>query len=52
MLTAVLYILLGFNLANIIMERANTIYKDVRFWLIVLSLLALVALTVKSYPIT
>lgn len=52
MLAAVLYILMGFNLANIYMERTNTIYKDVRFWLIIFSLLTLIYLTVKSYTQT
>lgn len=49
MLTAVLYILMGLNLANIYLERTNTIYKDVRFWLILCSLAMLLVLTIKSY---
>jgi hypothetical protein len=40
---------MGCNLANICMERTNTIYKDHRFWLILCSLAMLVYLTVKSY---
>ena len=51
MLTAVLYILMGFNLANIYMERTSTIYKDLRFWLILCSLAMLVYLTIKSYSV-
>ena len=47
MLAAVLYILMGFNLASIYVERTNAIYKDVRFWLILCSLAMLVYLTIK-----
>lgn len=49
MLAAVLYILVGINLVNLCMERANTIYKDVRFWLALCSLAMLLYLTFKSY---
>jgi len=51
MLVAVLYILFGFNLVSIIMEKTNAMYKDIRFWLVLASLFMLIWLTVKSYPV-
>ncbi|MCB0521376.1 MAG: hypothetical protein H6577_01840 [Lewinellaceae bacterium] len=50
MLTTLLYLFLGFNLVKILMEKTNTIYKDIRFWLAIISLITLVWMTVKSYP--
>lgn len=51
MLTAILYILLGLNLVKLLMEKTNTVFKDVRFWLVIASLLALVWMTLQSYPV-
>lgn len=51
MLISLLYVFLGLNLAKIIMEKTNTLYKDIRFWLVVISLVALVWMTLQSYPI-
>jgi hypothetical protein len=33
------------------MERTNTIYKDVRFWLVIISISILIYMTLKSYPV-
>jgi hypothetical protein len=41
---------LGLNLVKILMEKTNTIYKDIRFWLVVVSLISLIWVTLKSYP--
>jgi len=48
---AILYLLFGFNLINMITEENSTFYRDVRFWLIIFSLAVLVVMTVNSYPI-
>lgn len=34
-----------------IMEKGNTFYRDLRFWVVVFSLLALIGLVVQGYPI-
>lgn len=47
----VLYLLFLFNLVNVISEKSSTFYRDVRFWLVVVSLIVLVVLTVQSYPV-
>lgn len=47
----ILYLLFAFNLINVISEKSSTFYKDVRFWLVVVSLIVLVVLTVQSYPV-
>ncbi len=51
MMISFLYMLIGLNLVKIFMEKTNTIYKDVRFWLIVLSLAMLIWMTLQSYPV-
>lgn len=50
MLIPLLYVFLVLNLFKIIMEKTDTIYKDVRFWLVIFSFIALVWMTLKSYP--
>ena len=50
MLVTLLYLFCITNLVKILMERTNTIYKDVRFWLVIISLFVLVWMTLKSYP--
>ncbi len=47
----ILYLLFGINLFSVITEKSTTYYKDVRFWLVIISLAVLVILTVYSYPI-
>lgn len=51
MMISLLYMLIGLNLVKMITDKTSTIYKDVRFWLVLLSLAMLVWLTLKSYPI-
>lgn len=50
MLVTLLYLFCLTNLVNILMEKTNTIYKDVRFWLVIFSIVMLVWMTMKSYP--
>ncbi|MFK8055383.1 MAG: hypothetical protein AB8F78_04600 [Saprospiraceae bacterium] len=47
----VLYLSLGYSLYGIFMEDTTLIYKDFRFWLVITSLILLVLLTLKSYPL-
>ena len=47
----ILYLLFAFNLINVITEKSTTFYKDVRFWLVIVSLVILVVLTAQSYPL-
>lgn len=47
----ILYLLFAFNLINVISEKSSTFYKDVRFWLVIVSLIVLVVLTAQSYPV-
>ena len=51
MMISLLYMLIGLNLVKMLMEKTSTIYKDIRFWLILLSLAMLVWMTLQSYPI-
>ena len=48
---AVLYLTLGFSLYGITMEESTQLYKDFRFWIVVVSFLVLTLLTLKSYPL-
>lgn len=51
LLFAILYLMFAFNLITVITEKTTIYYKDLRFWLIILSLIVLVFLTVESYPL-
>lgn len=51
MMISFIYMLIGLNLVKILMEKTNTIYKDVRFWLVILSLAILIWMTLQSYPV-
>lgn len=51
MMVSLLYLFFILNLVKLIMEKTNTIYRDIRFWLVLFSLSALVWLTLKGYPI-
>ena len=46
----IIVLLIGYNLFNVISEENNVFYKDIRFWLVLTSLLILVWLTAQSYP--
>ncbi len=50
MLLPLLYLLICFNLIRLLMDKTNTFYKDVRFWIILLSLFTLAWMVVRSYP--
>ena len=45
----ILFIL--FNLFSVVTENATPYYKDIRFWLIMVSLVVLLAITIDGYPI-
>ena len=45
-----MYLLLGINLVNVISEKSTTFYRDIRFWLILVSFITLVWMTLESYP--
>lgn len=47
----VLYLTLGLSLYGISMEESTQLYKDFRFWVVLLSFLVLALLTLKSYPV-
>ena len=47
----ILYLLFGINLISVITEKDTTYYRDVRFWLVIVSLTVLVVLTAYSYPV-
>lgn len=51
MIISLMYLLFGLNLFKMLMEKTNAIYKDVRFWLILLSLGMLIWMTLQSYPV-
>ncbi len=51
MICVILFLLILYNLASIIREKAFAVYKDVRFWLVVGSFLLLALLVIKSYPV-
>gem|GEM_PF-889498 len=51
LILTILYLLLSFNLFDVIAEKTTTFYKDVRFWLVLISLVVLMWLTLQSYPI-
>jgi len=51
LLVSFIYFLIIFNLFNVVTDKTTPYYKDVRFWLIMVSLVVLVAMTVEGYPI-
>ncbi len=48
MMFGILYLLFAVNLITVISEK-QTFYKDVRFWLMILSLFILISLTFHGY---
>ena len=46
-----LFLLIAYNLINVITEQSSSFYKDIRFWLILISLIVLVWFTFQSYTI-
>lgn len=51
LLVSFIFFLIIFNLFSVVTDKSSPYYKDVRFWLIMVSLLVLVAMTVEGYPI-
>jgi hypothetical protein len=45
----IFYLLITINLFNVVTQQDTAFYKDIRFWLVMLCLVALVLLTVNSY---
>ena len=50
MLWILLLSLLLYFLKTILMEKTNRFYRDLRFWLVLCSLIGLLAITVLGYP--
>ena len=46
-----LYLLLGINFVNLVSDKSTLFYKDLRFWIILVSLIVLVYMTLRSYPL-
>ncbi len=51
LLCCFLFLLIGYNLFHVISDNQTVFYKDVRFWLVLFSLVVLLWLTVQSYPV-
>lgn len=50
LLFAILFLMVFYNLFNVISEESNTFYKDIRFWLVLISLGILIWMITQSYP--
>ncbi len=46
-----LFLLIAYNLIYVIMDKGTIFYKDFRFWLVFLSLVVLVSLVARGYPL-
>ena len=46
----VLFLMIAYNLFNVITEESTVFYKDFRFWLVMISLITLVWILFQSYP--
>ncbi len=51
LLVAFIILLIVFNLFDVVTENITPYYKDIRFWLIMISLVVLLALTLEGYPL-
>ncbi|MEM6966558.1 MAG: hypothetical protein AAF573_17470 [Bacteroidota bacterium] len=51
LLVSFIFSLIIFNLFSVVTDKSTPYYKDIRFWLIVISLVVLVVMTVEGYPI-
>ncbi len=52
LIISILYLCFVFNLVNILAEKTTTFYKDIRFWMVFISLMLLMFLTLKGYPVS
>ncbi|MCO6475752.1 MAG: hypothetical protein J5I94_03985 [Phaeodactylibacter sp.] len=48
---AALFLLTAYNLISMIDEKTSSVFKDIRFWLVLASFLLLVWIMVRSYPV-
>ncbi|GIV30916.1 MAG: hypothetical protein KatS3mg029_0267 [Saprospiraceae bacterium] len=48
MLTAVIYLLLAFNLASVLSERSRSALRDGRFWMLIACMLLMLVLTIRA----
>ena len=46
-----LYLFFSLNLITVITEKSDAFYRDVRFWLVIISLVVLVIMTAQTYPV-
>ncbi len=51
LLLSFIIILIIFNLFSVVTDKSLPYYKDIRFWLIMISLVVLISMTVEGYPI-
>lgn len=50
LIISILIVILIFNLFDVLSEKSTIFYKDIRFWLVLISMGVLAWLTVASYP--
>ena len=46
-----LIFIIALNLINVITEKTIVFYKDIRFWLVLISLALMIILSISNYPI-
>ncbi|MDG2418507.1 MAG: hypothetical protein P8M17_05915 [Saprospiraceae bacterium] len=51
LLVSFIILLIVFNLFNVVTENITPYYKDIRFWLIIVSLIVLLTITMEGYPL-
>ena len=51
LLLAFFILLVTLNLFHVIAEKSEPYYKDIRFWLIMLSLVVLITVTLEGYSV-
>ncbi|MFK7772386.1 MAG: hypothetical protein AB8F94_09605 [Saprospiraceae bacterium] len=51
LLVSFIILLIVFNLFDVVTENITPYYKDIRFWLIMVSLIVLLTITVEGYPL-
>jgi len=51
LLLVFLILFVSFNLFHVIAEKSQPYYKDIRFWLIMISLVVLLTVTLEGYSI-
>lgn len=49
-MTLILLLLIGYNLMTMIQENNTSVYKDLRFWLVLGSLFVLIGIVAWSFP--